>query len=339
MRKICLSISCLFFLGIIFLQSGCITTGPRVARSNPTSDKNTEAPLTKSEVRRQLEQIQILIRDLDSSVRSMNAQLAAELTASREQLSILKAKIEAQDRFLAAMSTSPSQGRGGGFSTGSGSILPGGADPNSAPQLPSPGQAVARDGGEDYSTSYQRDPGLAGSGNPALTDPASDNTGDDTANSDSSVAPVSADALDPATSPPVGESVEPDAGVSATADAKRIYDIAYQDLMSENYQLALLNFRAFLDRYPATNLSDNAQYWIGEVYYAQRQFTVSVEQFRKVVEEYPGHDKIPAAYYKIALCFHEMQDLPTARRYLNYLVEHFDDSRESELARERLREW
>ncbi len=119
------------------------------------------------------------------------------------------------------------------------------------------------------------------------------------------------------------------------AEGERLYQIAYQDLMQDNYQLALLNFRAFLERYPHTNLTDNAQYWIAEVYYEQRQFDVAVEEFRKVVDNYPREEKVSAAYYKLGLCFQNLRDLPTARRYFDRLIELYPDSQEAQLARER----
>jgi len=136
---------------------------------------------------------------------------------------------------------------------------------------------------------------------------------------------------------PMGGALEGRRG-DPPAEGQRLYQVAYQDLMEENYQLALINFRAFLERFPQTRLSDNAQYWIGEVYYGQRQFQTALEEFRKVIEEYPEGDKVPAAYYKIALCFQNLRDLPTARRYLEFLIRQHPDSREARLAEAALRE-
>jgi TolA-binding protein len=64
-----------------------------------------------------------------------------------------------------------------------------------------------------------------------------------------------------------------------------------------------------------------------------------VEEFRQVMEDYPGQDKVPAACYKIALCFERLRDRSTARRYLEYLLERFPQSREAHLARERLQQY
>ena len=127
-------------------------------------------------------------------------------------------------------------------------------------------------------------------------------------------------------------------GVSAPGEGQRIYEQAYQDLMQDNFQLALIGFRSYLSQYPAANLSDNAQYWIAEVYYKQRQFTTAVEEFLKVVEDYPGQDKVPAAYYKLGLCFRNLHDEATARRYFELVVGEYPKANEAQLAAERLAE-
>lgn len=118
----------------------------------------------------------------------------------------------------------------------------------------------------------------------------------------------------------------------------RRYETAYRELRNGNYQLALINFREFIDRYPRTSLSDNAQYWIGEAYYAQAQYAVAIDEFRKVIDEHPGEDKEPAAYYKIALSFKSLRDPTTARRYFEFLIERFPQTEEAKLAREQLAE-
>lgn len=333
MRKIYLLLSGLLILGAAVALSSCIAPAGSRARSDSSSEKSTEAPLTKSEVRRQLAEIQALIQDLDASVRSMNAQLASELAETQDQLSILKTKIEAQDRFLTAMSTQSARAVEARHGSRSRSAQAGSNPVVNRSGLPEPGAVIAQDGSGDqaYMTAsgptggaiITPDPGASAQATGGELEPGDRYSAPD----DQNARTLSDGNIDTGDDQPVID------------DAKRLYDIAYQNLMNENYQLSLLNFRSFLDRYPAASLSGNAQYWIGEVYYAQRQFDVSIEQFRKVVEEYPGHAKVPAAYLKIALCFEEMQDLPTAKRYLNYLIGHYSDSREAELARDRLREW
>ncbi len=84
------------------------------------------------------------------------------------------------------------------------------------------------------------------------------------------------------------------------AQTKAIYDDAYLDLNRGNYSLALVGFHDYLKKSPDSELADNAQYWIGECYYAQRDFRKAIEEFSRVEQTYPKGDKVPASLLKVA---------------------------------------
>ncbi len=103
-------------------------------------------------------------------------------------------------------------------------------------------------------------------------------------------------------------------------------------------------------RFPDQPLAGAAQYWIGEALFALArgyanagqgpQATEALEQavqeFRKVLANYPRSDKAPASLYKEALALIELKQTDAAQQRLQYLVETFPQSEESALARERL---
>ena len=126
-------------------------------------------------------------------------------------------------------------------------------------------------------------------------------------------------------------------GDVSETDAKRLYDQAYKDLTRGNYSLALLGFGEYLKRSPASDLADNAQYWIGECYYAQRDYDPAIQEFLKVQKDYPQGDKVPAALLKTGFSFLQLEDRASARRYLNQVVEQFPNSEEAVSARNKLR--
>jgi TolA-binding protein len=109
-------------------------------------------------------------------------------------------------------------------------------------------------------------------------------------------------------------------------------------------------FRDFLRRYPDSPLADSAQYGIGESYYsvaaaataqgqtdkATRALEQAVQEFRKVMVTYPRGSKVPSALYKEALSLTELKQTALARVRLQYLVDHFPQSEEAPLAKERL---
>ncbi len=124
--------------------------------------------------------------------------------------------------------------------------------------------------------------------------------------------------------------------VPGSADPSQLYDQAAQDLTQGRYAMALANFREFLKRFPNEELSDNAQYGVGECFYAQSVFDSALTEYVHVEARYPKGDKVPAALYKMALCHEKLGHAAEAKRTFEDLVKRFPNSGEAQLARERL---
>lgn len=159
-------------------------------------------------------------------------------------------------------------------------------------------------------------------------------------------APVAPPARSGAPAPSVA-AVPPPAR-SGGASAEESYQAAYLDFSKGLYPLAVSGFRDFLRRFPDSPLADSSQYWIGEAYFSMARATASqpekarenleqaVQEFRKVVVAYPRGSKVPTALYKEALALVELKQTALAQARLQYLVEHFPQSEEAPLAKERL---
>jgi TolA-binding protein len=162
----------------------------------------------------------------------------------------------------------------------------------------------------------------------------------------SSTAPTTAS---PTTAPPPAPEVA-SRPTTNPLQPQDIYQAAYLDFSKGSYPLAIAGFREFLRRFPDQALAGAAQYWIGEAHFALArgyanagqtpQATEALEQavqeFRKVLANYPRSDKAPASLYKEALVLLELKQSDAAQQRLQYLVETFPQSEESALARERL---
>ena len=61
-----------------------------------------------------------------------------------------------------------------------------------------------------------------------------------------------------------------------------------------------------------------------------------MQEFRKVVANYPRGDRTPTALYKEALTLIELKQPTVAQARLQYLVDNFPQAEETPLARERL---
>lgn len=123
---------------------------------------------------------------------------------------------------------------------------------------------------------------------------------------------------------------------TAAPDPSQLYDQAAQDLTQGRYGLALQGFRDFLQRSPSGELSDNAQYGIGECFFAQAKFDSAAIEYERVGRNYPDGDKVPASLYKLALSQDKLGKADDSRKTLEALVKRFPLSGEAQLARERL---
>ena len=120
-------------------------------------------------------------------------------------------------------------------------------------------------------------------------------------------------------------------------DYKKTYDAAYLEVTRRSYDLAISGFREFIKKFPASNLSDNAQYWIGECLYAQKKYREAAAEFEKVISQYPKQDKQPAAMLKLGLCYQDLGDQTRAQREWQALAKQYPKSPEALLAKEKLK--
>lgn len=120
-------------------------------------------------------------------------------------------------------------------------------------------------------------------------------------------------------------------------DAKKLFDRAFKDMASGDYSLAILGFNEYVKTFPETDLTDDAQFWIGECHYRQQDFTGAATEYGKVERNYPDSDKMPSALYKLGRCYEELGETAKARKYFEDTAARFPDTQEAELAVEKLR--
>ena len=135
-------------------------------------------------------------------------------------------------------------------------------------------------------------------------------------------------------SPPTKEVPAEVKGVSTNVGD--LYKNAYETFKKGNLEGARRKFEAFLKKYPNTELSDNAQFWIGETYFLKKDFEKAILEYEKAIVKYPEGDKIPSALFKQALAFLELGDKTNARNLLKRVIERYPHSEQAEMAKKRL---
>lgn len=124
-------------------------------------------------------------------------------------------------------------------------------------------------------------------------------------------------------------------GVGAD-ESRELYNTAYRDFIRGNYQLALHGFQQFVKQYSSSELIDNAQYWLGEVYYAQGRYPQAIEEFEKVVRWYPEGEKTAQALLKIAYSYISIDEVEQGKLYLEEVIKEYPNSEEANLAKGRM---
>ena len=114
----------------------------------------------------------------------------------------------------------------------------------------------------------------------------------------------------------------------------QLFAAAYGDYSRGNYDLAISEFRQYVETYPSSEMADNAQYWIGECYYGKKKFNEAIAEFDKVPALFPKGDKIPAARFKKGMALMELGQTDAARAEFQALIRLYPRSNGAVLAKQ-----
>ncbi len=149
--------------------------------------------------------------------------------------------------------------------------------------------------------------------------PASGNQTASIGNSGSSLAPSSLDPNLAATvkplgsmsvaSAPEGSSLVPESVTSVPvqgAGPSGLYEESHSKLLRRQFESAEVGFRQFLKKYPKHKLAGNAQYWLGETYYARQRWTSAAKAFLTGYKKYSRSAKAPDSLVKLGMTLGRM---------------------------------
>jgi TolA-binding protein len=97
------------------------------------------------------------------------------------------------------------------------------------------------------------------------------------------------------------------------------YDHALELYKQKKFSDSAQLFRSLLESDRSHKLAGNCQFWLGECFYAQKQYEAALAEYEKVFA-FPKSYKADAAQYKIALCYLTLKKNPEAREALTRLI-------------------
>ncbi len=137
----------------------------------------------------------------------------------------------------------------------------------------------------------------------------------------------------PATSmPPAGGA----GGPAPSADT--LYSNGLRDITSGKYDLARQEFQDYLKHYGDTDLASNAQFYLGEIAYSQKNYDQAVTEYDRVLTNYPKSFKLAPAHLKKGMALIDLGQKTAGVRELRDVVKRFPGTEEERRARAKLKE-
>lgn len=99
---------------------------------------------------------------------------------------------------------------------------------------------------------------------------------------------------------------------AAAGAADQVYNDAFKKLQDGDYAGAEKGFRAFVQRNPQHALAGNAQYWLGETYYARRDYQNAMTAFAEGYKAYKTSPKGPDNLLKLGVTLANLGRKPDA---------------------------
>jgi tol-pal system protein YbgF len=146
------------------------------------------------------------------------------------------------------------------------------------------------------------------------------------------------------TSAPTGSSLQPTGSPTASSsgspapNADTLYSNGLRDITSGKYDLARSEFQDYLKYYGDTDLASNAQFYLGEIAYSQRQYSQAVAEYEKVLTNYPKSFKLAPARLKKGMALIELGQKSSGVKELREVVKRYPGTEEERRARARLKE-
>jgi tol-pal system protein YbgF len=130
----------------------------------------------------------------------------------------------------------------------------------------------------------------------------------------------------------------PSNAVSPAPSADMLYSNGLRDITSGKYDLARQEFLDYLKYYSDTDLASNAQFYLGEIAYHQKQYQDAVAEYDKVLTAYPKSFKLAPARLKKGMALIDLGQKTAGVRELREVVRRYPGTEEERSARAKLKE-
>lgn len=117
---------------------------------------------------------------------------------------------------------------------------------------------------------------------------------------------------------------------------KQRYDEAFGLLRDSKYDESIVALKEFIKDFPATDLTSNAYYWLGEAYLIKQDYAQAFEAFNQVITGFSSSNKMDDSLLRGADSLVGLNRLTEAKKMYQDLIKRSPDSRLAKSAERRL---
>jgi tol-pal system protein YbgF len=110
------------------------------------------------------------------------------------------------------------------------------------------------------------------------------------------------------------------------------YEQAFSLLSNKQYDQSAVAFRDYLLHYPDGQFVANAHYWLGDIYFQQKNLTEAEKELNLVISQYSTSGKAADAQLKLAMLHAQQGNTDQARQELKAIMNRFPGSSAAQLA-------
>jgi len=136
---------------------------------------------------------------------------------------------------------------------------------------------------------------------------------------------------------PAAGAVAASAGAGKGSSPSDLFAQATADYQRGQFDLARQGFQEYVDTYQKSEVADDAAYWVGECFAAQKKPREAITSWERLFKLFPESDKAPAAHLKKGLAHLDLGEKAQAIVELQFVVHEYPRSDEAKSARQRLR--
>ncbi len=113
--------------------------------------------------------------------------------------------------------------------------------------------------------------------------------------------------------------------VAAPTAIEKQYKNAYDEYKRGELDKAMLHFQDFVVRYPRTALTDDALYFLGDIYVQRQEYKVAAIQFERLLNYFPSSSHVREAQWSLAKCYFKIGEYKDALSLARPLLSAVED--------------